>query len=139
MFAFAARALCCITRIHNTPPLHQATSLSQECNSIETIKAAVEANLGVAFVSRAAISKEVGIGCLCALTIRGVVLQRMLSVVTDPSRYCSNAVRAFLREMFGLNTCTAAFGAVGDGVVSRHGMGHALGHVHVLLTHCCMQ
>ncbi|BDA41067.1 probable ruBisCO transcriptional regulator [Coccomyxa sp. Obi] len=74
-----------------------------EVNSVEAIKSSVEANLGVAFVSAVAIEKEVELGRLHAVRIRGVPLSRTLLCVTDPARYCSKAARALIRELFGLN------------------------------------
>ncbi len=69
---------------------------------MEAIKSSVEANLGVAFVSAAAIEKEVELGRLHAVRISGVPLARTLLCVTDPARYCSKAARALIREFFGL-------------------------------------
>ncbi len=66
---------------------------------MEAIKSSVEVNLGVAFVSAAAIEKEVELGRLHAVRIRGVPLSRTLLCVTDPARYCSKAARALI---FGL-------------------------------------
>lgn len=39
---------------------------------------------------------------------QGVPLSRQLTCVTDPVRYCSHAVRAFIRQMFGLTLQTTA-------------------------------
>ena len=44
---------------------------------------------------------------LCGAT-QGVPLSRQLMCVTDPVRYCSHAVRAFIRQMFGLTVQTTA-------------------------------
>lgn len=77
---------------------------------MEAIKNAVEVGLGAAFVSRAAVEKEVALGRLVVLTVLGVPLQRTLLCVTDPVRYCSQAVRAFIQEMFGLTIDTCAAG-----------------------------
>jgi DNA-binding transcriptional LysR family regulator len=90
----------------------------QEVNSVEAIKNAVEANLGVAFVSAAAIQKETELGRLRALRIRGVPLSRTLLCVTDPMRYCSKAARALIREMFGLTVKLAPQGCFLPTVVS---------------------
>ena len=60
----------------------------QEVNSVEAIKSAVEANLGAAFVSAAAVAKEKELGNLAVLRIQDVPLSRTLQVVTDPARYC---------------------------------------------------
>ncbi len=77
---------------------------------MEAIKNSVEANLGVAFVSAAAINKEVQLGLLSPLRIRDVPLSRTLLCVTDPMRYCSKAARALIREMFGLHVRLAPQG-----------------------------
>jgi len=148
---------------------------------VEAIKKAVEVGLGAAFVSRAAVQKELQLGLLAAVEIevtlpadanthelwefrcstwlqpcpqdaghatelwfdhpgsrrlsvpskkhqfhiwlckrsvakervtlrQGVPLTRQLVCVTDPVRYCSHAVRAFIREMFGLTVETSAIG-----------------------------
>ena len=61
---------------------------AQEVNSVEAIKSAVEANLGAAFVSAAAVAKEKELGNLAVLRIQDVPLSRTLQVVTDPARYC---------------------------------------------------
>ncbi|KAK9916423.1 hypothetical protein WJX75_002429 [Coccomyxa subellipsoidea] len=81
-----------------------------EVNSVEAIKSSVEANLGVAFVSAAAIEKEVELGRLHAIRIRGLPLARTLLCVTDPARYCSKAARALIRELFGLDVQLAPQG-----------------------------
>ena len=61
---------------------------SQEVNSVEAIKSAVEANLGAAFVSATAVDKERLLGRLSILRIQDVPLSRTLYCVTDPARYC---------------------------------------------------
>ncbi|KAK9823685.1 hypothetical protein WJX72_004627 [[Myrmecia] bisecta] len=85
-----------------------------EVNSVEAIKNAVEVGLGAAFVSKAAVSKEVELGRLHMLGVRGVRLARTLSCVTDPVRYCSKALRAFIREMFGLTVASGSFPCSGQ-------------------------
>lgn len=55
---------------------------------MEAIKSAVEANLGAAFVSAAAIDKERQLGRLAVLRIQDVPLSRTLYCITDPARYC---------------------------------------------------
>ena len=77
---------------------------------MEAIKSSVEANLGVAFVSAAAIEKEVELGRLHAVRITGLRLSRTLLCVTDPARYCSKAARALIRELFGLEVQLAPQG-----------------------------
>lgn len=73
----------------------------QECNSVEAIKNAVKCNLGVAFVSKLAVQKEIDTGQLHALTVKDIPLMRSLRCVVDPVRYQSRAVRAFVDQMFG--------------------------------------
>ena len=121
---------------------------------MEAIKKAVEVGLGAAFVSRAAVQKELQLGLLSAVkleaclvvhcvlicsklwevctrlpgmpalehllspwarspgiaSLQGVTLNRQLVCVTDPVRYCSHAVRAFIRELFGFTLETSATG-----------------------------
>ena len=91
--------------------IHPACTL-QEVNSMEAIKQAVEANLGVAFVSNLALQKERQLGRLHVLRIQGIPLVRSLRCVTDPVRYCSRAVQAFIREMFGLTIDTTPEGCI---------------------------
>jgi len=55
-------------------------------NSVEAIKGAVAVGLGAAFVSAAAVTKEVAAGSLAALRIAGLPLTRTLRVITDPAR-----------------------------------------------------
>lgn len=56
----------------------------QEFNSVEAIKSAVQYGLGAAFVSSAAISKEMDLGLFKRLDISGVRLTRTLSLVCFP-------------------------------------------------------
>ena len=94
---------------------------------MEAIKNAVEVGLGVAFVSRSAVEKEVALGRLAVLTVRGVLLRRTLLCVTDPVRYCSQAVRAFIQEMFGLTIATCASGCFLPGQARTVGCSACLG------------
>jgi DNA-binding transcriptional LysR family regulator len=55
--------------------------IEMELNSIEAIKNAVQAGLGAAFVSRSAIEREVENGTLHRISIDGVAIDRMLSVM----------------------------------------------------------
>lgn len=70
-----------------------------ELNSIEAIKNAVQAGLGVAFVSISAIEKELQMGMLHRARIDAVVVNRMLSVIFNPNRYRSKAAEAFTEEI----------------------------------------
>jgi len=49
---------------------------AQEVNSVEAIKGAVAVGLGAAFVSAAAVTKEVAAGSLAALRIAGLPTRR---------------------------------------------------------------
>lgn len=70
-----------------------------ELNSIEAIKTAVQSGLGAAFLSSAAIEKELQMGILHRAHIDGVEIKRMLSVIINPNRYRSKAADAFWREI----------------------------------------
>lgn len=70
-------------------------NIEMELSSIEAIKAAVQADLGVAFVSATAIEKEICLGVLRRLQVSGLTLRRPLSLLTDPQRYESRAAKVF--------------------------------------------
>lgn len=73
--------------------------IEMELNSIEAIKNAVQAGLGVAFVSISAIEKELQMGMLHRGRIETVVVNRTLSVIVNPNRYRSKAAEAFTKEI----------------------------------------
>lgn len=73
--------------------------IEMELNSIEAIKNAVQAGLGAAFVSIAAIEKELQMGILHRAKIRDMVVKRTLSAIINPNRYRSKAAEAFIQEI----------------------------------------
>lgn len=73
--------------------------IEMELNSIEAIKNAVQSGLGAAFVSTTAIEKELEMGVLHQAKIQDVTIGRTLSVIVNPSRYCSKAAEAFSKEI----------------------------------------
>jgi DNA-binding transcriptional LysR family regulator len=73
--------------------------IEMELNTIEAIKNAVQSGLGAAFVSISAIEKELQLGVLHRTPIEGVVVNRTLSVITNPNRYRSKAAEAFTKEI----------------------------------------
>jgi len=73
--------------------------IEMELNSIEAIKNAVQSGLGAAFVSTTAIAKELEMGILHRAKIEGVDIERILSVIVNPNRYCSKAAEAFSKEI----------------------------------------
>ncbi|MEM0979839.1 MAG: LysR family transcriptional regulator [Cyanobacteria bacterium P01_H01_bin.58] len=73
--------------------------IEMELNSIEAIKNAVQAGLGVAFVSISAIEKELQMGMLHRARIDSLVVNRTLSVIFNPNRYRSKAAEAFTQEI----------------------------------------
>ena len=75
---------------------------------MEAIKTAVACNLGVAFVSKLAVEREMAGGQLHALTVQGIPLTRSLRCVANPARYQSRAVRAFIDLMFDPSAYTPA-------------------------------
>ena len=56
--------------------------MAAELSQIETIKASVEAGLGVAILSRTTLAKELALGTLVALPLAGVPIRRQLAAVT---------------------------------------------------------
>ncbi|MBW4697826.1 MAG: LysR family transcriptional regulator [Aphanocapsa lilacina HA4352-LM1] len=77
----------------------ESLSIEMELSSIEAIKAAVQAGLGVAFLSATAIEKELQLGVLHRLTVEGLVLRRPLTLLTHPQRYESRASRVFREQI----------------------------------------
>lgn len=73
--------------------------VEMELNSIEAIKNAVQAGLGVAFVSVTAIEKELQMGVLHVARIKDVEVHRTLSAIFNPNRYRSKAAEAFINEI----------------------------------------
>ncbi|XGV89216.1 MAG: LysR family transcriptional regulator [Limnothrix sp. BL-A-16] len=73
--------------------------VDMELNSIEAIKNAVQAGLGAAFVSVAAIEKELQLGHLHRSQIENFRVERILKVITNPNRYRSKAAEAFTRDI----------------------------------------
>ncbi|MBC7882405.1 MAG: LysR family transcriptional regulator [Anaerolineae bacterium] len=74
-------------------------NIEMELSSIEAIKAAVQADLGVAFVSATAIEKEIHLGVLRRIQVSGLTLRRPLSLLTDPQRYESRAAKVFREQI----------------------------------------
>ncbi|MFM7382824.1 MAG: LysR substrate-binding domain-containing protein, partial [Microcystaceae cyanobacterium] len=73
--------------------------VEMELNSIEAIKNAVQAGIGVAFVSTTAIEKELEMKVLHLAYIREVKVRRTLFVILNPNRYRSKAAEAFIKEI----------------------------------------
>ena len=73
--------------------------VEMELSSIEAIKAAVQAGLGVAFISATAIEKEISLGVLRRLKVEGLQLLRPLTLLTHPQRYESRAARVFREQI----------------------------------------
>ncbi len=74
--------------------------IEMELNSIEAIKNAVQAGLGVAFVSTTAIEKELQMNTIHIARMKEVEFRRTLSVILNPNRYRSKAAEAFIKEVF---------------------------------------
>ena len=64
-------------------------------DSTEAIKSAVEAGLGIGFVSRWAISKELELGALQSVPVRGLQIARHFSIVTRTGPELQDASAAF--------------------------------------------
>ena len=69
-----------------------------ELNCIEAIKSAVQFELGSAFVSRSAITKELELGLFKAIKIRNINLTRKLLLITYPTHYSSQAADKYIYE-----------------------------------------
>jgi DNA-binding transcriptional LysR family regulator len=74
-----------------------APKIDSVMNSNETIKQAVMAGMGVAFISRHTIGLELATGRLCVLDVEGLPLMRRWYVVQRAGRFVSPATAAFVR------------------------------------------
>uniref|UniRef100_A0A7S1T2U2 LysR substrate-binding domain-containing protein n=1 Tax=Tetraselmis chuii TaxID=63592 RepID=A0A7S1T2U2_9CHLO len=95
-------------------------NIAMEFNSVEAIKSAVRFNLGVAFVSASSIEKELELGLVARVSIRGVRLLRTLFLVSNPSSYVSPAAKKFMVDILqmqpGSNSPTTAGVGFGGGL-----------------------
>jgi len=62
----------------------------------EASKKAVEAGLGISFMSSMAVKQEIEMGDLTAISVRGLSLKRKFYAIYQRDKYISNAARAFL-------------------------------------------
>jgi LysR family transcriptional regulator, transcriptional activator of the cysJI operon len=62
----------------------------------EAVKKAVEANLGVAMVSRHAVTRELALGVLCRVIIDGLEIHRPIHVLHRKGKHLSPLARRFL-------------------------------------------
>ncbi len=89
------RLSCTSFRLRSLHDIDLTLSLShiQEFNSVEAIKSAVQYGLGAAFVSSAAIVKEMELGLFRRLDISGVRLVRTLTLVSTLVDHNSTVIR----------------------------------------------
>lgn len=73
-----------------------------QLNSIEGIKTAVSLGLGAAFVSSAAIEKEIELNTIEILKIDNIRISRTLSIISNPECYKSKAFEFFYKELLKL-------------------------------------
>ncbi|MGH8972087.1 MAG: LysR family transcriptional regulator [Acidimicrobiia bacterium] len=62
----------------------------------EAVKKAVEANLGVAMVSKHSVTREMALGALCRVAIDGLALHRPIHVLYRKGKHLSPVARRFL-------------------------------------------
>lgn len=73
-----------------------------QLNSIEGIKTAVSLGLGAAFVSSAAIEKEIQLKTIEIIKIENIKITRKLSIISNPECYKSKAFEFFYDELKNL-------------------------------------
>ncbi|MBI5816564.1 MAG: LysR family transcriptional regulator [Nitrospinae bacterium] len=74
---------------------HNPLNVVMELGDTEAIKKSAQANLGVAVVSRAAITSELKDKSLRCASLDGVSLRRKLTLIILKNRYLSNPLKAF--------------------------------------------
>ena len=80
----------------------QRLHIEMELNSLESIKNAVQANLGAAFLPVVSIERELLGGSLFRPVVADLEVKRELKVITNPGRYSSRAVQAFSKDILPL-------------------------------------
>ena len=73
--------------------------VEMELNSLEAIKNAVKAGLGVAFLSLTAVADDLTSGCLQQLPVEGLEVKRTLRMIFSPGRYQSQAAMSFRKHL----------------------------------------
>jgi DNA-binding transcriptional LysR family regulator len=92
-----------------------APKIDSVMNSNETIKQAVMAGMGVAFISRHTIGLELATGRLCVLDVQGLPLMRRWYVVQRAGRFVSPATAAFVQFVVENAPALLAEAAPADG------------------------
>ncbi len=67
-----------------------------EMNNPEAVKQAVQAGLGVAFLSRFAVGTELHAGTLIVVKVRGLTIHRELKIAYRKDKHLSRAAQAFI-------------------------------------------
>lgn len=68
---------------------------TMELGSLQSIKSAVEANLGVSLLPRITVEKELKYGTLCEINMTDFTLMRDLSIVEKPQRFVREGIVKF--------------------------------------------
>lgn len=89
--------------IQNQIEINQLKIIMQ-LNSIEGIKTAVSLGLGAAFVSSAAIKKEIELQTIEIIKIDNIRITRRLSIISNYDSYKSKAFQFFYKELLKLKT-----------------------------------
>ena len=82
-------------------------NLAMVLDSTEAIKSAVEAGLGIGFVPRRAIQKEIKLGTLAELTVEGMKIERHFSIVLPRGPEPAGAAGTFLRFLHSVGSAAA--------------------------------
>lgn len=89
--------------VQNQIEINQLKIIMQ-LNSIESIKTAVSLGLGAAFVSSAAIKKEIELQTIEIIKIDNIRMTRKLSIISNYDSYKSKAFQFFYKELLKLKT-----------------------------------
>lgn len=80
---------------------HVPLNMEIELPTIETIRQLVERNLGVAFLPRMCVQREIEQGALCEVRVKEMQMERQIRLVYPAKRQLSHAAQGFL-EVVGL-------------------------------------
>ena len=82
-------------RLHSVP-----LNMEIEMPTVETIRRLVQRDLGVAFLPKMCVERQIESGALCEVAVPELVMERKIHLVYPVARYLSQASRAFL-ELVG--------------------------------------
>lgn len=77
------------------------------CNNADSIRMAVENNIGVSVISRLSVASDLASGLLCEVPVRGLRFTRTFKVIYHKNKYVTSAMKTFINFCEGYVQKTA--------------------------------